>query len=56
MPLTLTASGAPFPGAILGVIVYRIFNLWLPLLPAVIALPRLRRRFGPSFEALPEKG
>jgi hypothetical protein len=44
MPLTLVASGAPFAGAILGVVVYRLFNLWLPLLPALVALPRLRRR------------
>jgi len=49
MPLTLVASGAPFSGAILGVFVYRLFNLWLPFVPAAVALPRLRRRFGPSF-------
>jgi uncharacterized membrane protein YbhN (UPF0104 family) len=52
MPLTLVAGGAPFAGAILGVFVYRLFNLWLPLLPAAVALPRLRRRFGPSFRPL----
>lgn len=46
MPLTLAAAGAPFGGAILGVFVYRLFNLWLPLIPALIALPRVRRRFG----------
>jgi hypothetical protein len=55
MPLTLVASGAPFAGAILGVFVYRLFNLWLPLLPAVVALPHLRKRFGRSFEALPRQ-
>lgn len=49
MPLTLLASGAPFAGAILGVFAYRIFNLWLPLLPAAAAVPRLRRRYGPGF-------
>jgi uncharacterized membrane protein YbhN (UPF0104 family) len=49
MPLTLVASGAPFAGAILGVIAY----LWLPLLPAAAALPHLRRRYGSKFEALP---
>jgi uncharacterized membrane protein YbhN (UPF0104 family) len=53
MPLTLAASGAPFSGAILGVFVYRIFNLWLPLVPAALAVPRLRRRFGPSFRIRP---
>lgn len=46
MPLTLVAAGAPFAGAILGVIAYRIFNLWLPLLPALAALPSVRRRAG----------
>jgi uncharacterized membrane protein YbhN (UPF0104 family) len=50
MPLTLVAAGVPFAGAILGVFVYRVFNLWLPLLPAAVALPRLRHRFGPSFQ------
>jgi uncharacterized membrane protein YbhN (UPF0104 family) len=43
MPLTLLSAGAPFAGAILGVLTYRVFNLWLPLVPAVLALPRLRR-------------
>jgi uncharacterized membrane protein YbhN (UPF0104 family) len=54
MPLTLVASGAPFAGAILGVIAYRVFNLWLPLLPAAAALPHLRRRYGRTFQALPD--
>jgi len=53
MPLTLVAAGSPFGGAILGVFVYRLLNLWLPLLPAAIALPRLRRRFGGTFRASP---
>jgi uncharacterized membrane protein YbhN (UPF0104 family) len=43
MPLTLVACGAPFARAILGVFVYRLFNLWLPLVPALVALPRVRR-------------
>jgi hypothetical protein len=54
LPLTVTAAGAPFAGAILGVGVYRLFNLWLPLLPAFAALPLLRRRFGHSFQILPQ--
>jgi hypothetical protein len=41
MPLTLVAAGAPFAGAILGVVTYRVFNLWLPLVPAAVALPRV---------------
>jgi uncharacterized membrane protein YbhN (UPF0104 family) len=39
MPLTLTAAGAPLTGAILGVLAYRIYNLWLPLIPALLARP-----------------
>jgi uncharacterized membrane protein YbhN (UPF0104 family) len=53
MPLTLVASGAPFAGAILGVAAYRVFNLWLPLVPAALAVPHLRRRYGRGFQALP---
>jgi uncharacterized membrane protein YbhN (UPF0104 family) len=45
MPLTLVAAGAPFAGAVLGVGVYRVFNLWLPLIPAFAALPLVRRSF-----------
>ncbi len=43
MPLTLVAAGEPFPGAVLGVFTYRLFNLWLPLLPAALALGGARR-------------
>jgi len=43
MPLTLAAAGAPFAGAILGVFTYRIFNLWLPLIPALLARRGARR-------------
>jgi hypothetical protein len=55
MPLTLVASGAPFAGAILGVATYRLFNLWLPLVPAAVAVPRLRKRYGASFQAVPRE-
>jgi len=43
MPLTLVSAGAPFAGAIPGVFAYCIFNLWLPLVPALIARPSARR-------------
>src|SRR5207249_9314182 len=33
LPLTLVAGGSPLAGAVLGVFVYRICNLWLPLVP-----------------------
>jgi uncharacterized membrane protein YbhN (UPF0104 family) len=40
--------GFPFVRALLGVVVYRLFNLWLPIVPALAALPdidELRRDF-----------
>jgi hypothetical protein len=43
LPLTLAASGSPFSGAIAATLVYRIFNLWLPLLPAAVGLRHLKR-------------
>lgn len=55
MPLTLVAAGAPFAGAILGVAAYRLFNLWLPLIPAAAALPAVRRRFGARFTFVPRE-
>ncbi len=39
MPLTLAAAAVPFSAAVAGVVVYRLFNLWLPLGPAIVALP-----------------
>jgi uncharacterized membrane protein YbhN (UPF0104 family) len=42
MPLTLVAAGVPFATAIVGVVLYRLFNLWLPLAPALIALHTTR--------------
>jgi uncharacterized membrane protein YbhN (UPF0104 family) len=49
MPLTLTAAGVPLATAIVGVFVYRLINLWLPLVPALIALHTLQRgRIGRS--------
>ena len=43
MPLTLVAAGAPLAGAVLGVFTYRIFNLWLPLIPATLFLRGARQ-------------
>ena len=31
--------GAPFVPALLGVVTYRVFNFWLPMVPAVAVLP-----------------
>ena len=41
-------AGFPFVRALLGVVVYRLFNLWLPIIPALAVLPdvdELRRDF-----------
>lgn len=46
--------GFPFVRALLGVVVYRIFNLWLPILPALAVLPavnELRRELEEAEEA-----
>jgi uncharacterized membrane protein YbhN (UPF0104 family) len=39
----LAWAGVPLAAAVLAVAAYRIFNLWLPLLPAAIGLRHLRR-------------
>lgn len=42
LPLTIWYSGAPFAAAIVGVFVYRILALWLPLPASLAELPTLR--------------
>ena len=37
--------GYGLPSAVLAVFAYRVFNLWLPLVPALSALPSVRRSF-----------
>ena len=44
LPFALTWVGYGLPAAVLAVFAYRVFNLWLPLGPAVAALFALRRR------------
>jgi uncharacterized membrane protein YbhN (UPF0104 family) len=39
MTFALHWVGFPFVRALLGVVVYRMFNLWLPMLPALAVLP-----------------
>ena len=39
----LAWSGIPLANAVLAVVFYRLFNLWLPLLPAAIGLRHLKR-------------
>jgi len=44
LPFALVWVGFGLPAAVLAVFCYRVFNLWLPLGPAVAALHALRRR------------
>ena len=40
--------GAPLAPALIGVVVYRLFNFWLPIVPALVLIPtvrELRERF-----------
>jgi uncharacterized membrane protein YbhN (UPF0104 family) len=43
LPFALLWSGSPLASAVLAVFAYRVFNLWLPLLPALGSLPILQR-------------
>ena len=43
MTFALVWVGVPFAPALLGVVVYRLFNFWLPVIPALAALPAVRR-------------
>ena len=43
VPFALAWAGVDLAAAVLAVAAYRIFNLWLPLLPATIGLRHLRR-------------
>ena len=48
LTLALVGMGLHFAPALLGVVVYRLFNFWLPIVPALALLPtirELRRRF-----------
>jgi uncharacterized membrane protein YbhN (UPF0104 family) len=39
----LAWTGVPLAKAVLAVFAYRLFNLWLPLLPAAVGLHHLKR-------------
>ena len=53
LPFSLVWVGAGLAPAVLAVFVYRIFNLWLPLIPAVVGMRALRHEHEEN-EALPE--
>jgi uncharacterized protein (TIRG00374 family) len=41
--LSLHAIGIPFASALLAVLLYRLITFWLPIIPALALLPRMRR-------------
>jgi hypothetical protein len=43
MTFALVWVGLPLAPALLGVVTYRLFNFWLPVIPALAALPAVRR-------------
>jgi uncharacterized membrane protein YbhN (UPF0104 family) len=43
LPFALHWVGFPLAAAVLAVFAYRIFNLWLPIVPAVAGVIALRR-------------
>jgi uncharacterized membrane protein YbhN (UPF0104 family) len=52
VPFALAWAGVGLAPAVLAVAAYRIFNLWLPLLPAAIGLRHLRRWRATASESL----
>ena len=42
MTFALVWVGVPFAPALLGVLVYRLFNFWLPIVPALAVLPAIK--------------
>lgn len=42
LTLALAGMGARFAPALIGVVVYRLFNFWLPIVPALILIPAIR--------------
>ena len=43
LTLALFGMGVRFAPALLGVVVYRLFNFWLPIVPALILIPTIRQ-------------
>ena len=58
MTFALHWVGFPFVRALLGVVVYRLFNLWLPMLPALAVLPQvneMRAEFEQAEQSVPTR-
>jgi uncharacterized membrane protein YbhN (UPF0104 family) len=56
MPFALNWVGFPLASSVLAIIAYRVFNLWLPMIPAVTSLRHLERHERPAGDtALPSR-
>ena len=58
LPFALHWVGLPFVPALVGVVTYRLFNFWLPMVPATAVLPaiaELRAEFAGA-EAAADRG
>ena len=42
LTLALVGMGLDFAPALIGVIIYRLFNFWLPIVPALFLIPAIR--------------
>ena len=42
LTLALVGMGAPFAPALVAVLIYRLFNFWLPIVPALMLIPTIR--------------
>jgi uncharacterized membrane protein YbhN (UPF0104 family) len=42
LPFALSWAGMPLAAAVLGVLLYRVINLWLPIIPATVGLRAVR--------------
>ena len=42
LPFTLSWAGTPLAAAVPAVVIYRMINLWLPILPATVGLRAIR--------------
>jgi uncharacterized membrane protein YbhN (UPF0104 family) len=56
LPFALVWAGASLAAAVLAVFVYRFFNLWLPLIPAVVGMRVLRQDHKQNGAASPQVG
>jgi uncharacterized membrane protein YbhN (UPF0104 family) len=51
LTFALVGMGLHFTHALIGVIVYRLFNFWLPIIPALFIMPTIRQLRGRFHEA-----